>query len=68
MKLKKYIKTLKRFIKEHPEAKNYRVIASKDDEGNGYTYVHYDPSVGYFDREAQEFETKHHKHDCVCIN
>ena len=69
MKFKKYIKTLNKFVKKHPEAKNFNVITSKDDEGNGYNRVHYSPTIGYYDVEGQEFEnTGRSEPDSVCIN
>ena len=49
MKLKEYKEKLDKLIQEYPEALDYDVITSSDDEGNMFNLVHFDPSVGYFE-------------------
>ena len=52
MKLTKYIEQLQELLREHGDLE---LIYSKDDEGNGYEKVHYDPSVANYissDREV----------------
>lgn len=51
MKLKEYIETLQEFVKQNPQALDYKVIYAKDDEGNGYQEIHYSPSVGHTEDE-----------------
>lgn len=46
MNLKKYIENLEALISLHPETENYEVIYARDDEGNGFQKVAFDPSVG----------------------
>lgn len=46
MTLREFIKNLETFAKENPNALDLIVITSKDDEGNGYYPVHYEPSKG----------------------
>ena len=43
MKLKKYKEALDMLIKQHPEALEYEVIYSHDDEGNEFQKVHSTP-------------------------
>jgi len=69
MKLKKYIIKLQKLAEKHPEAE---VVYSKDDEGNGYQPVHFDPSAGRFedgewepDDNTEEFTEKI---NAVCLN
>jgi hypothetical protein len=52
MKLKDYIQKLNTLIVSHPDALEYEVVTSKDDEGNAFNPVLYDPSIGvYIDRD-----------------
>ena len=48
MNLREYIENLNNLAKGNPEALDYEVISSKDDEGNGFNVVHYEPSIGGF--------------------
>ena len=41
----KYIEKLQEIAKEHP---NLNVVYSRDDEGNGYQEVTFDPTIGNF--------------------
>jgi len=49
MKLRQYLKDMDEFTDKNPEALDYEVIASSDDEGNGFNKVFYSPTVGVFD-------------------
>jgi hypothetical protein len=65
MKFKKYVENLNKLLKERPETGDFDVVNSKDDEGNGFNLVHYDPSVGTYD--DGEFKEEN-KPNAVCIN
>jgi hypothetical protein len=67
MKLQEYVNNLKKLIKERPETALFDVVTSKDDEGNGFSLVHYAPSVGHFDENGQEFEEEKEL-NAVCVN
>lgn len=49
MTLKEYIDGLQKFAKENPETLSMQVITSKDDEGNGYYKVCFEPTKGNYD-------------------
>lgn len=73
MTFKEYLANLNKFAEEHPEALELDVIASIDDEGNGYNKVQYYPSVGRF--EDGEFRGLDEDSDddeedtnAICIN
>ena len=75
MTLKEYLENLNEFISEHPEALDYTVVTSADDEGNYYNPVHYSPTLGLF--KNGEFTHIDNFEDCelnvddinsVCIN
>ena len=74
MNFKDYVNVLKKLLKENPELANAEVVYSTDDEGNGFSRVHYNPSIGHFDGE--EFRSKSDIEDedeeetpnAVCIN
>ena len=75
MKLKTYIKNLNKFIKENPETLDMQVITSKDDEGNGFIFVHYGPSKGIFEdgefissEQYKDYEREENETNAVCVN
>ena len=76
MKFKKYVKLLKKYLKENPESANFTVVYSADDEGNGFQVVSFGPSVGNFDGEyrgdfmSDEDDLAEYEYDvnAVCIN
>ena len=49
MKLREFIDNLNRFVDDHPGAEDFEVITAKDDEGNGYNTVYYEPAAGNFE-------------------
>lgn len=55
MKLKEFIANLNKMAEENPDILEFEVITSKDDEGNGFDKVIYDPSVGHFDPDDRDF-------------
>lgn len=63
MKLSEYIKNLQSIKKKHGDLD---VIYAKDDEGNGFNQIIYDPSVGKFIN--REFEQTEDNPDSVCVN
>lgn len=65
MTLKEYTTKLLALMASRPETEKFPVVTSKDDEGNGFTLIHYDPSVGnYSDGEfSEEVEA-----NAVCVN
>ena len=66
-KLKQHLDELNKIVATHPEALELEVITSKDDEGNGYNYVHYSPSIGLY--EDGEFESEFYGNgNSVCLN
>jgi UDP-N-acetylglucosamine 2-epimerase len=65
MKLKQYIKKLQKLADKYPDV---AVIYSSDDEGNGYSFVQYDPSVGEF-KNGYEFDNELvTEFNAVCLN
>jgi len=67
MKLKEYIAGLNAFVKENPKARNFDVIYSRDDEGNGFQGVYFSPTLGQWDGDY-EFDDAGTKPNAVCIN
>lgn len=77
MKLKEYIKSLKNLEKQYGEAE---LIYSIDEEGNGFDYVYFSPSVKYISKEVKErndsidcmelgdYESKEKNVAVICIN
>ena len=64
MKLSEYIKNLKEIEAKHGDLK---VIYAKDEEGNGFTSVHYDPTVGKF-RAGEFYSGEDDTVNAVCVN
>lgn len=73
MKLKVFIANLKKIVKDNPQANNYEVIYSIDDEGSDFKTVFQYPSVGCYDPETHEFQFDDNSdesddNDAICIN
>lgn len=55
MKLKEYAELINKIANHYP---NLEVIYAKDDEGNDFQEVVYEPSIGYFEEgEYTEFDS-----------
>lgn len=66
MKLTEYIKGLEFALKQHGDLD---VIYAKDEEGNGFYPVSFEPSVGrYEDGEFQQEEIESEEFNAVCVN
>ena len=69
MKLEQYIINLQNFLIEFPKAKDFLVITSKDDEGNGFSEVYFLPSLGEYDGEDFMHEGEDPRElNAVCVN
>jgi hypothetical protein len=66
MKLKKYFKNLKKFVKEHPEALEFTVVTSEDDEGNAFNDIQFKPSLGIYN--CPDFRSQDENANAVCVN
>lgn len=68
MKFKEYMDHLSEIVLANPEVLAMDVIYCKDDEGNGYQLVAYNPSLGK--DEDMEFEITEGRKDynAICIN
>ncbi len=51
MKLKDHIAALQQIIRMNPEAREYLVVCSSDDEGNDFQEVVYTPTIGHFEED-----------------
>lgn len=58
MKLKDFVKNLNELMAERPETAEFDVVTSKDDEGNGFNLVYFDPKVGHYDSREREFKAE----------
>ena len=67
MKFKQYVENLNKLLEQRPESADYDVVTSKDDEGNGFNLVHYEPQVGNYDEEEREFKEEQIT-NAVCVN
>lgn len=74
MKLKDYIASLKKFIKDNPGSEELTVIYSRDDEGNGFQEVYYTPSMGIWEEREdfisneEDLKNREEEINAVCIN
>jgi hypothetical protein len=73
MILDKYIEELIKFRDNNEGSGKLDVITSKDDEGNGYNEVYYEPTIGCFDgddftSDNEEDEFDEDSINSVCVN
>ena len=64
MKASQLVINLQELIKKHGDQE---IIYSKDDEGNEYRKIHYEPSAGSFDEDEREFQEVKEL-NAFCIN
>ena len=67
MNLKEYATSLNKLLEDHPEAAEFQVVTSIDDEGNGFNKVFYEPQLGGYNEEDREFD-ENLVHNAVCLN
>lgn len=70
MTFREYVKNLNDLLKKRPDIAAFKVVTSKDDEGNGYNLVRYTPTVGAYDMDDRYFttETDSSNINAVCVN
>ena len=76
MKLKEFIDNLNNFVAENPEALDFNVVYSADDEGNWYNMVNFKPCLGFYedrefksvDYDDEDVEMALAEYNAVCIN
>ncbi len=72
MTLQQYSEKLLTLFANHPEAADFIVVTSKDDEGNGFDTVDFEPSIGHYDAGEWYTENDSEEHDfkvnAVCLN
>ena len=69
MKLKEFMDNLKALIQDNPDTLNYDVVSSEDPEGNGYSLVSFNPSIGIYDEEDNDFTPINIEQiNAICIN
>ena len=71
MKFSDYVRNINELLENNPRIADYDVVSSKDDEGNGFSLVHFAPSIGEFDGDDYtdiESEDFGGDDNAVCIN
>lgn len=75
MKLKDYMTTLEKLVKENPKCLDMDIVYGVDDEGNEFIPVSYEPQVGVFKNKAfytpseyKHFSITAKEENAVCIN
>ena len=75
MNLKEYLKHLNKIVEKNPEALEYEVIYSKDDEGNEFGEVNFKPTLGFLDDEneytdidSEDWIELEEQPNVICIN
>lgn len=71
MKFKEFVENVSRLLENRPELGDFEAVTSKDDEGNGFNIVYFEPSLGYFDGDEftpEDEEELKEEINAVCIN
>ena len=66
LNFEQFVAAATRKLKENPNMAKMPVVYSIDDEGNAYNKVHYTPTVGEWD--GQDFDDDSKNPNVVCIN
>ncbi|MDH3535569.1 MAG: hypothetical protein OER87_07480 [Gammaproteobacteria bacterium] len=54
--LQRFADGINDYLKAHPDQADLPVVTSRDDEGNGFNLVYFDPSYGTWEVNADEIE------------
>jgi len=57
MKFKDYVANVNKMLVDNPEYAEFETVASADDEGNSYEGIYFEPSVGHYDEENEEWKS-----------
>jgi hypothetical protein len=69
MKLKEYLNKLNKLLEKNPQAGDFLVIYSSDDEGNSYQPVYFEPTLMCAENpEDRYLEITEDEPNVVCIN
>lgn len=76
MILREYIENLNKLISEKPEALDYTVVTSADDEGNEFNMVGCEPDIGIYDTDGdfipecrvEEWDRDQSEINAICLN
>jgi hypothetical protein len=76
MKLKTFLEGIKLAVAHIENWEELEVISSSDDEGNFYSKVYFEPTIGFFDTEDNEFysegtegwDGEEPESNSICIN
>jgi len=70
MKLKEYLNALNELLEKNPQAGDFLVIHSSDDEGNSFQPVWFTPALMSVDNPDQSYLEVNHdgEPNVVCIN
>lgn len=71
MLLKDYVKQLNELLETHPKLAEFEVVVASDGEGDSFSEVEYEASVGMFSSSDKSFEAGDVNEDpinAVCIN
>lgn len=71
MNFKKYAESLNKLLAKHPEAGEFDVVISIDDDGDTYMKVDCYPSIGALDENDGFDSTEENlgqQSSCVCLN
>lgn len=68
MQLKEFLQHLNELVKKHPDAINFDVVYSSDEEGNNFKKVFYAPQLGLFDGETFGNSKDEKQNNSICIN
>jgi hypothetical protein len=60
MRLREYLENIKKLVEKHPEALELELVYSRDDEGNDYDTVDYEPDLGVYDEDEREWMSEAH--------
>ena len=75
MKFKEFLANLNKFAQENPETLELDTVTSKDDEGNAFNLVYFEPTKGFLEDRAfiaednlEEWGRDKDDINAVCVN
>jgi len=70
MNLEDYVETLQNIIEETPRSANFEVIIAMDEQDSLFDTIHFKPTVGFWEEDAQLFDPNSNESvmNAICVN
>jgi len=66
--LREFVDSLEDLMERNPKMAEVEAITARDEEGNGYDPIYFNPTAGHYDRSTKDFDDESDDVNAVCVN